>query len=171
MSDTIDRMNEDYEGFYEAEIAPQLKSLEARRQLAVRAIYALGGVGAIGLAVALLHGDVAVWLNADPDILAVGGMLVLIGGVGAAMVIYGRMRDAVKAALVAPTCTFLGLDYSLKADSFPLARFEEGGILPKYHKSTLRNRITGDHEGVGFELCEAILEVREKSSGDKGNTS
>lgn len=171
VSDALSRMDEDYEGFYEAEIAPKLQSLESRRQTTVRGIYALGGLAVLGLAVALLHEDLAGRLDINKDVLAVGGMLVLIGGVGAAMVIYGRMREAVKKALVAPTCAFLGLDYSLKGDGFPLERFDEGGILPKYDKSTLRDRITGHYEGVDFELCDTLLEARRKSNNEKGSNT
>lgn len=170
MSDVMSQIAEDYDSFYEEKIAPDLRKLEARRQKTVYAIYALGALALLGLAVAWYHEALAPRLGISENTLAIGGMFVLIGGAGFAMFVYGWMRDAVKKALVAPTCGFLGLVYSLKGEGFPLARFDEVGILPKHDKVKLRDRIEGSHEGVDFEVCEADLDVAVKTSDNDGGT-
>ncbi len=169
MSDALSQIAEDYDAFYDEKIAPKLRNLEAQRRNTVYGIAALSAIAVFGLLGFIYHEELATRFGISENVIAISAMLALVGGGGLAFAVYTRIRDMVKAALVAPTCAFLGLDYSLKGDGFPLTRFDEGGILPKYDKSKLQDRIRGSHDGVAFELCEAHLEVvsTTRRSGNK----
>ena len=69
---------------------------------------------------------------------------------------------------MAPTCQFLGLEYTPGAKSFPLSRFDAARILPTYDRARLEDHIRGRHEGVAFELCEAALDERVERRDGKG---
>lgn len=62
----------------------------------------------------------------------------------------------------------LDLTYSAEAGDFPLTRFRAMGVIPSYDRSSLEDRISGEHAGVAFEICEAELKEKRTRSTKNG---
>lgn len=159
-----------YDSFYEASIAPELRRLETRRKGTVRRVLALGVVILAAAIVAVFHAPLSATAGTSEDTVITAAFLT---GAGAAALIFhlrSKIRRKIKTALLEPTCRFLGLDYNLKANTFPLARFEAVKILPNHDSFRLQDHIHGEHEGVDFQLCGASLIRRVERSDGKGGT-
>jgi len=167
MSMSLDDINTyaaGYEDHYVSAIEPELLAMDGRRQTAARTVIALGVALVIGILVAF-NGT---WLGSATGIggtiFEIGGILVALGSGVAGFFTYKRVHGAFKQVLVGRTCDFLGLTFEEKDFSFPLHRFHDVQLVRDYDRSHLEDRITGRHEGVGFELCEAKLEDRRRSN-------
>lgn len=145
---------EAFEGFYRQHMEPALLQLEQKRRKtagAVKALAALAILGALPLVLGMLGMDVS-----TPVFLA--SLFGLFAGVMGATWFSRRFRGSLKHALVKPVCQFFGYDYEAKPQSFALDRFVDTGIVPhQFKRSRLEDRISGEHNGVAFELCEVRL--------------
>lgn len=167
-----------FDAYYASEIAPQLEELEDERQAAAWRFKLYVGAGIAGLAVFLIvllaigensatarllagFGLVVVEQSLLANTLLLTGFGVFLGGFYLAYRIHGRMQGRIKQILVDKTCGFLGFDFAASHFSFPVGRFTNAGIVPGHRKSALEDRISGTHDGVAFELCEARLKKRD----------
>lgn len=173
MSISQDEANPYAQGFdryYAREVAPALEKLEDRRRTGAHGVIALCILAALG-PLAVFGGEALSSLTGlRADIFQFGGFAVLFGAVAGAVYVYKRVHGAFKDVLVGKTCDFLGLDFQAKDFSFPLDRFRAARIVPDHDKRTLEDRISGEHAGVPFELCEARLKKTRTERDNDGNT-
>ena len=151
-----------FNAHYSRRIAPELAALEVRR----RSLVARLAYTAVATAAAVAA---TVWLYFSPShdwALGPGIVAVLFGIFGAYT--YKKIRDDVKAVLVAGVCEFFGLDYSAGPGSYPLTWFEELSLIPDYDRSTLEDGIVGAHQEVPLDIVEAKLEERRTRHTKKG---
>lgn len=161
---------DEYDSFYQTSILPELRRLEKQRRRTVQNIIMLGALAIAGGLAAIFHGPLSAVTGWDESHLFVAAAA---SGFAAAALIFhlrSRMRREIKWALVAPTCRFLGLDYSLDGKGFPLEHFKKARILPHHDVATLQDRIRGKQDDIDFELCEASLKRRVERTDGKGQT-
>lgn len=163
----VDRaLPEEFESFFQQHMEPMLLRLEQARQKTARTVKALIVVailGTIPLVLAMLGMDAS-----TPVFIA--SLFGLFGGVMGAAWVSRRFMGSLKDALVQPVCQFFGYDYDAKPQSFALDRFVDAGIVPhQFERSRLEDRISGEHNGVAFELCEVRLLTR-KRNDEKSET-
>lgn len=161
---------EDYESFYEASIAPEIRQLEIERRRTLKRVFALGAVVLAAILVFVFHTPISAAAGVSEDFVMIAALFAGFGAVAPIFHLMGRMRRKLKTALVEPTCRFLGLDYSLDAGQFPLPRFVDVKILPGHDRVHLQDHIRGAHAGVDFELCAAVLTKRVERNDGKGGT-
>ena len=160
----------DYESFFEDALVPELRRLEVRRRRRLRAMAMLAVAAFAAAAVLVFHETLAAVTALGEDLVILGALLVAVGATAVIFQLKSRTRREIKTALVAPTCRFLGLDYSATAHDFPLAHFTAAGLLPDHDSARLEDHIRGTHEQVSFQLCEGLLKKRVQRTDGKGHT-
>lgn len=155
-----------FDAYYSTEIVPELERMEGRRKTAARVVILLCTLAGLGILSFLL----GTWLESvtgvSSDTFGFGGFAVMFVSIGGAVLTHKWAHGAFKEVLVGRTCDFLGLSFASRKFDFPLDRFREVDLVPRYDKAKLEDRIAGEHEGVPFELCEARLE-RKKEDRDR----
>ena len=161
---------EGFDTYYDNEIAPDLEAMESQRRAGARLFIGLILVAIVGGACFFFAGRMAAMIGLSSNKIQILGLLFVAGGIGGAIFIYKRVHGAFKEVLVGRTCTFLGLRFETKGFAFPFGRFIDAELLPRHDERKLEDRISGTHNEVAFELCEAKLDrVRNNSGGDDKN--
>ena len=152
-------------GFYQEELLPELEKFEHHRQQQIKKVYALGAAAITGLLFIIIGDKVNISIGFLHDILSLAGFVFLFGGVAGATYFYRRLRKEFKQILVARLCEHLGLQYQLRKPDFPIKNFVAAGIIPRnFNRSHFEDYMSGEHDNVGFRLCEGHL--RDKSRDD-----
>lgn len=155
---------------YRQHIAPALARMETRRRQAVKRIIALAVLAGIGLGVMLAGDLIAAATGLDDFIIMAGAFLVMFAALAGAAMIYKQVHARFKQVLVGGICKAMGLEFSPGGFRFAFAPFSETGLVPGHDRRSLEDRIAGEHKGVRFELCEALLKRRVERRDSKGNT-
>lgn len=160
----------DLSAHYRQHIAPALARMERQRRQAVKRIIVLGVLAVTALG-AMLAGDlIAVMTGLDDFFIIAGAILVIFAALAGAAMIYKQIHAKFKQVLVGGICEAMGLEFSPGRFRFAFAPFRETGLVPGHDRRNLEDRIAGEHNGVRFELCEALLERRTERQDSDGNT-
>lgn len=158
-----------FDGYYDHELKPILEGLEAERPQALKNFY-MFVAGAIMLFVLaaffiLLRG------RGDP------GVLIFVGMASIGICYWGfrplaALRKKAKLAVMHHLCDYLGLDYHMKPFQVSLTQHRELSLIPSHDESKVEDQISGDVEGVGFDLFEAkLVTISRDSKGRKTRTT
>lgn len=158
---------------FEDRIVPELDRLERERQrLLSRAKLHAG----IPLGIALLLAGLTLWRSNDLQGGLIGaGVLVVLGGI-VAFLLWRRQADRwggeVARSVMPVICEFLGdLAYDRDARKrFPLDRVQGLGVIGSFNRSQLSDRLEGRYRDTDFELVEARLKKRTRTSNSKGDS-
>jgi hypothetical protein len=151
-----------FNAHYAGRIAPQLDSLEARRQSQVQRLV----IAAVAAAAAFL---VTLWLYSSAvkgGAIAVGILAVLLTVY--ALYTYAKVKEDVKSVLVTGVCEFFKLEHIANPASYPLSWFEDLSLIPDHDRTTVEDNIKGAHQGVPLDIVEAKLEERRTRTTKKG---
>ena len=147
---------------YARRIAPQLASLEVRRQSQVRRLV----IAAVVATPAVL---VAVWLySSDVMVGAIPVGILAVLAIGFALYTYMKVKEDVKSVLVTGVCEFFDLEHTANPASYPLAWFEDLSLIPDHDRRTLEDNIKGAHQEVPLDIVEVKLEERRTRQTKKG---
>lgn len=143
--------------FYGRHIRQHMGEFEAKRRAArSRAL----GIAAAGAALAA-GGAYAAWRFGWV------GAVPIVAGIGLfiwAYTIVARAKKGLKEFLVEKVCEFFGLAYAAKDFSFPLARYDECGLVPDYNRSRVEDHISGEIDEVAVRVVDATLRMRTRGS-------
>lgn len=153
---------------FNTQIAPRLNALEKKRQaiLAVARRHA-----AIALASGAAVGLLFILFGSGPDGLAgalVGFGIPLAFGAAAALLLWKRQakrwRGSAAKEVMPVVCDFLG-DLTYDGDAlkgFPLERMQKLGVIRRFSRAEISDRLEGTYRDVPFEIVEAEL-INDKS--------
>jgi len=167
----MDGLAEEFARFsrvYQDEIRPALQAREEEREKAVKKARSTRFIGiAVGIAVAVI-GFVAF---KSPFGAFAGVILGFgIGAWGAKDI--GKLGKEAKMLLVEPVIRQLGLTFNpAPGEVSTIYRHKEIGIVPSWDRSSYEDLVTGQRDGVDFELFEAHLEEKRTSTDSKGRTT
>jgi hypothetical protein len=151
-----------FNAHYSRRIAPQLDSLEARRQSQVQrlviaaVVAAVAGLGALWLYISGLTN----WAIAP-------GIVTLLLTIFA-LYTYAKVKEDVKSVLVTGVCEFFELEHIAKPSGYPLAWFEDLSLIPNHDRKTVEDNIKGTHQEVPLDVVEVNLEERRTRQTKKG---
>src|SRR5699024_5735514 len=159
-------------GFYQEELLPELEKFEHHRQQQIKKVYALIAAAAAGLLFIFIGDKVKISIGILHDIVSLAGFILLFGGVAGAAYFYSRLRKEFKQILVARLCEHLGLQYQLRKRDFSIKTFVAAGIIRRnFNCSHFEDSMSGQHDNVGFSLCEDHLrDKRRDDDDDKDHT-
>ena len=161
---TFDSMSERLDGFdqyYINELKPVLDDLEIKRKRARTQFYkAIGGVIVvlIPLAVLIKNTDIMFFI-------AVPAMLIL----GYFYRKMAAVRTQAKQTIMPEICRHFNMEYFPVPVSGFTTEYKELSLIPGYDEKTLEDGVTGEIDGVGFNLFEATLVTITRDR--KGRTS
>lgn len=159
-----------FDAFLADEIRPALDALEQKRVGKVRQIKILIATGLAFLSVIAVQAitrpsaSAPLFENQLLGAAVFAGMLIPLL---AAFFVYRRLTQDFKAVLTGRICDFLGFEYLMRGFDFPVDRFH--ALVPPFRQARLEDRISGEHRGIAFTLCEARLSPRSggKDGGDR----
>ena len=169
--EAMDGLAEEFAGFaqvYQSDIRPVLQAREMDREQAVAKArkYRYLGIG-LGLAAALIG---MVGLK------SVFG--VFLGAVlGFGMVSWGaqdlkKLGKEAKSLIVQPVARQLGLNFQPEpGEVASIYQHKDVGVVPGWDRASYEDRLTGVRDDVEFELFEAHLEEKRRSTDSKGRTT
>lgn len=159
---------------FDDRIVPELDRLEQeRRTLLSRAKLHAGipaGIALLLAAITLVRSDEM------QDGLIGAGVLLVLGGI-AAFFLWRRQAHRwggeVANSVMPVVCEFLGnLEYDRDARMrFPLDRIQGLGLIGSFNRSQLSDRLEGTYRDTEFELVEARLERKTRSSDSDGDNN
>lgn len=159
-----------FAAIFEREIAPELGTLETRRQEALarsrkRFWLALGVAALIGGAVAVMAQSLVP--------LFVFGVIGFVVGVILSAVAQSGYRGAVAELVMPKLCDFLGdMSYAARDKSeFPVGAVRGLGLVGSYSSARLTHLVTGRWWDTGFQMVQARLTKKSGSSGSSSSTS
>ena len=169
--EAMDGLRDEFAGFasvYQNDIQPALQAREHDREQAVSKArkYRYIGIG-LGLAIALV-GFIGFKSVFGPFIgVIVGFGLVTWGGQD-----LKRFGKEAKELLVQPVVRELGLTFEPEPGEVPsIYEHKKVGIVPSWDRAAYEDRLTGKRDNVEFELFEAHLEEKRRSTDSKGRTT
>jgi hypothetical protein len=165
MQDTLEAFKKSqasFDQYYSTHLAPQLKAMEQKWQRQMLLVYLLGIWGFVALSAAITLNQVS---GLDQNGLSLISFLVGLALLISAVLVYAALYDQYKQVLIGGVCTYLGFNYQRKNFTFPLDEFDD--LLPFYRSVKLQDRISGKHNGVGFELCKGKFT---RKQGDKSKS-
>ncbi len=74
-----------------------------------------------------------------------------------------KYNDLYKARVVSKLCHFFELDYRARPGRFPSTRFRAMDMIPRYHRASQEDALSGDHQGVQLSFIEVHLEQQRRS--------
>ncbi|MEQ9435349.1 DUF3137 domain-containing protein [Hyphomonas sp.] len=152
---------------FQDEIRPALQAREGDRIAAVakarQARYVGGGIGIAGVLLGLFV--------AKLPILAVVAAIVGFGYVWWGARDVAKLGKEAKSLLVAPVARQFELNFTESPGQVAsIYQHREVGIVPGWDRASYEDLVTGTRKGVAFELFEAHLEERRRSTDSKGRT-
>jgi hypothetical protein len=166
----LDGLPTDFAGFdrvFQNEIRPALLSREADRIRAAdksRKATLIGGlVGVGGVLVSLFFARMPM-------------LAILSGVVGVVYASWGgrdvgRLKKEAKTLIVEPVAKRLALSFvEDPGEVESIDRHRHVGVVPNWDRSSFEDRVTGQRNGVDFELFEAHLEQRRQTTNGKGKS-
>jgi len=152
---------------FQDEIRPALQAREGDRIAAVakarQARYVGGGIGIAGVLLGLFV--------AKLPILAVVAAIVGFGYVWWGARDVAKLGKEAKTLLVAPVARQFELNFTESPGQVAsIYQHREVGIVPGWDRASYEDLVTGIRKGVAFELFEAHLEERRRSTDSKGRT-
>nr|WP_321361859.1 DUF3137 domain-containing protein [uncultured Hyphomonas sp.] len=169
--EAMNGLQEEFAGFagvYQNEIRPALQAREQDREQAVSKARKFRYIGiGLGVAIALVGfiGFKSVF----------GPFLGVIVGFG--LVMWGnqdldRLGKEAKELIVQPVARQLGLGFQPEpGEVASIFQHKSVGVLPGWDRASYEDRLTGMRDNVEFELFEAHLEERRRSTDSKGRTT
>lgn len=169
--EAMNGLREEFAGFagiYQNEIRPALQAREDDREQAVRKArkYRYIGIG-LGLVIALV-GFIGFKSVFGPFLgVLVGFGLVTWGGQD-----LKRFGKEAKELLIQPVVRRLGLNFQAEpGEVASIYEHKNVGIVPSWDRASYEDRLTGTRDNVAFELFEAHLEEKRRSTDSKGRTT
>lgn len=160
-----------FDAYFDGELAQRLAAQEAERRRHVRPVLAKGAavvVVALGIAaIPFLLDDPG---EAGIQIALGGAMLLLMLGLGWVSKPLREARRMGTSALLEGVCGFLKIRFSASVGDFDYQRHREAGLIPRYDRKYLEDRLQGEHDGIAFDLIEAKLQQRRTTTDSKGRT-
>lgn len=161
---------EGFDEHYHTVIGPELDRAEGQRRAAMWRMALLCAAILLDLMAMMWFSD----RNIDNTLVLLIGVAVAALPAWGIVLTYQHMRRLAKAALVEPTCHFLGYEYSPSAADFPLHRFYDLRLLRRREYKTrtrTEDEIRGTHNGVPFRLCEVEIKDKRQRKNDDDNDS
>ena len=157
----------DFARIFQDEIRPALQAREGDRLAAVakarQARYVGGGIGIVGVLIGLFV--------AKLPMLAFVAAMVGFGYAWWGARDVARLGKEAKTLLIAPVARQFQLSFNeAPGQVASIYRHHEVGIVPDWDRDSYEDLITGTRRGVDFELFEAHLEERRRSTDSKGRT-
>jgi hypothetical protein len=169
--EAMDGLRDEFAGFaeiYQSEIRPALQGREHDREQAVSKArkYRYIGIG-LGLFIALV-GIVGFKSPFGPFLgVIVGFGLVTWGGQD-----LKKFGKEAKELLIQPVVRQLGLNFEAEpGEVASIYEHKKVGIVPSWDRASYEDRLTGSRDNVEFELFEAHLEEKHRSTDSKGRTT
>lgn len=168
-----------FSGVFDERIAPRLTTLEEERQAALsvakrHAAMALAGGAAVGL-LFLLFGSGSDGMS---GMIAGFGVPMAFGAVGAWLLWKrqsAKWSGSAAREVMPAVCDFVGsLEYDGDAlKGFPLERMQKLGVIRRFSRAEVSDRLEGTYRDVPFEIVEARLinEKRQSSSNASNDDS
>ena len=157
----------DFARIFQDEIRPALQAREGDRLAAVakarQARYVGGGIGIVGVLIGLFV--------AKLPMLAFVAAMVGFGYAWWGARDVAKLGKEAKTLLIAPVARQFQLSFNeAPGQVASIYRHHEVGIVPDWDRDSYEDLITGTRRGVDFELFEAHLEERRRSTDSKGRT-
>lgn len=157
----------DFARIFQDEIRPALQAREGDRLAAVakarQARYVGGGIGIAGVLIGLIV--------AKLPLLAFVAAAVGFGYAWWGARDVAKLGKEAKTLLVAPVARQFELSFNeAPGQVASIYRHHDVGIVPDWDRDSYEDLITGTRKGVDFELFEAHLEDRRRSTDSKGRT-
>ncbi|WP_321489820.1 DUF3137 domain-containing protein [uncultured Hyphomonas sp.] len=169
--EAMDGLRDEFAGFaeiYQSEIRPALQERENDREQAVSKARKFRYIGiGLGLLIALI-GIVGFKSPFGPFLgVIVGFGLVTWGGQD-----LKKFGKEAKELLVQPVVRQLGLNFEAEpGEVASIHEHKKVGIVPSWDRASYEDRLTGSRDNVEFELFEAHLEEKHRSTDSKGRTT
>ena len=169
--EAMDGLRDEFAGFagvYQNEIQPALQAREHDREQAVSKARKFRYIGiGVGIAIAAI-GFIGFKTVFGPFIgVIVGFGLVTWGGQD-----LKKFGKEAKELLVQPVVRELGLNFVAEpGEVASIYEHKKVGIVPGWDRASFEDRLTGERDNVEFELFEAHLEEKHRSTDSKGRTT
>ena len=161
----------EFDGFariFQDEIGP---ALQARENDRIQAVDKARQARYVGIALAVIGAGIGFAGFHSPIGVILGGIL----GIGYAT--WGgqdlrQLGKEAKSLIVQPVAKHFGLTFVPEPGPVPsIMRHREVGIVPSWDRASYEDLVTGTRDNVAFELFEAHLEEKRRSSDSKGRSS
>jgi len=167
----MEGLQDEFAGFdriYQNEIRPALQAREDERERAVKKTrtYRYVGIG-FGMAIALIG-----FLGFKSVIGPFIGVIVGFGLAAWGAQDIKRLGKEAKMLIVEPVTRKLGLTFTPEPGEVgSIYKHKEVGIVPAWDRASYEDLLTGERDSVEFELFEAHLEEKRRSTDSKGRTT
>lgn len=152
---------------YEQEIRPGLLAREAERAAAAQKAIRTRWIGGAIIAAGLGIGFALLKLPAAAIIAGITGF----GVIGWGNMGISRLAGEAKALIVEPVARQLGLAFTPAPGTCEaIYRHRDAGVVPRWDRSKFEDLVTGRRGLVDFELFEAHLEERRRTTDSQGRT-
>ena len=157
---------EGFDSFFETELLPELREIEAERPRAMKIFMAAAAAAVLVFCAAAFF--ILARQMAEPQVMIfVGVGCVWLGALGLKPL--SGLQKRAKNRTMTALCRHLGLEYEMKPAHQPVSTFRGLRLVPGHNKRKIEDRIFGRVNGVDFNLFEAKLVQESRDS--KGRKS